>query len=367
MNILFFIDDLASGGAQRQLVNLALEFKAKNNEVTVLYYASKDFYKPLLLEHGIYVKNIHLVNPFKRIVGIRKFIREHNYDVVITFLGIPAFIAELAGLPFRKWQLIIGERSTNPKILKSVKSRFIRLFHVFADYIVSNSFANEAVVKKVNPFLSKSKLCIIYNAIDLKKFRPPEQYDFKENSVLKIIVPASYRKLKNLLGLIEAVRQLTKEEKEHLKINWYGDKSPTDNPDFILHKAEALIKSYELEKIFSLNDVVQDIQLSIQEADAVGLFSYFEGLPNAVCEGMACGKPIIATAVSDVPLLVTNNKNGMLCNAEDISSIANALRYFIESSSSTLKSMGQISRKRAEQLFDKEIITQQYLNLVRSK
>ena len=48
MKILFFIDDLGSGGAQRQLVNLAIQISTLGNDVDVLSYSGNNYYRELL-------------------------------------------------------------------------------------------------------------------------------------------------------------------------------------------------------------------------------------------------------------------------------------------------------------------------------
>jgi glycosyltransferase involved in cell wall biosynthesis len=136
--------------------------------------------------------------------------------------------------------------------------------------------------------------------------------------------------------------------------------------DYILDEAEKLVADYQLEEVIHLNDASQQIIKEIQQADAVGLFSFFEGLPNAVCEGMACGKPIIASDVSDVPLLVEDKVNGVLCCAEDVESIVTGLRYLMNATPETLSEMGRKGRIKAEKLFDQDMILEQYLDMMQN-
>ena len=53
------------------------------------------------------------------------------------------------------------------------------------------------------------------------------------------------------------------------------------------------IKELSLEDTISLHTTTHLIHKKVQEADAIGLFSFYEGFPNAICEGMACAKPIV--------------------------------------------------------------------------
>src|SRR6185437_7927887 len=320
MRILCVIDSLGSGGAQRQLVELAKGFKKKGRDVSFLVYHSENFFKDLLDESGIRVKEIIDPNYLSRLIKMRKFIRDGNFDVVLSFLEAANFICEISGLPSRKWKLIVGERSANPKILKSFKLRFYRWFHLFADYGVANSFENLKIVKQINPLLPERKCKVISNMVDLDQWKPSSNYIPLKFNRLKILTAGSHLFNKNLNGLIEGVNELETKEKEKLIINWYGklgsDSSYKEGLD--------LITTYSLENIFNFYPETLELPDRMQEADVVGLFSYYEGLPNVVCEGMATGKPIIASNISDVPLLVSQ-KNGFLCDPNDFKSITMAL------------------------------------------
>src|SRR5690554_3879011 len=146
MKILCIIDSLGSGGAQRQLVELAKGFKEKGHEVSFLTYHDINFFKSELDNQDIPVKTIVEPNYVKRLFKIRKAIRRNEPDAVLSFLEAANFMATLAGFPYRKWKLVVGERSANPEILTNKKLRFYRKAHFFADYIVANSHKNLELV-----------------------------------------------------------------------------------------------------------------------------------------------------------------------------------------------------------------------------
>lgn len=349
------------------MINLAKRLKDMGQQVSFLTYYDDDFYVTTLKNANIEHTCLKIKHPLKRIWQTRKFIRSGNFQGIIAFLGVPGFLAEFASFPSKKWTLISGERSANPLILTSKKKKIIAFFHIFADWVVSNSRSNLSMVQKVNPFLKKKKCRVIYNAIDLNLFSPANGFQFKNQKRLKIIVPASYRRLKNLLGLIEAVNLLNDSEKESLHIDWYGDKSFNFQSDFSLSEAEERIKEYRLEAVFNLNGPTKEIHRKIQSADIVGLFSLHEGQPNSVCEGMACGKPILASGVSDLPLIIEDQINGKLCNPKDIHSIASGIRFFLHLEPGQLEEMGSLNRQKALELFDQDKITLAYLALLEHK
>jgi glycosyltransferase involved in cell wall biosynthesis len=364
LDILCVIDDLTAGGAQRQLVNLALGLKSFGHDVSFLTYHKRTFYEQILNEAGINLILIEEPNALKRLLKFRRFIRNSKYTSIISYLGVPSFLASFAAFPRKKFNLIVGERSSNPEIKKSIKSKLIRLFYFKSDFIVANSFSNIELVKSILPWISENKFKVIYNGLNLNKFNSNPDFRFHSNPRFTILIPASYRKLKNLLGLIEAVQLLNKNDQDKLLIQWFGDKSPKGNHDSILETAIALIEQYTLQDVFQLNDATHDVAEKMKLADAVGLFSFFEGLPNAICEGMACGKPIIATKVSDVPLLIEDGVNGFICEANQPETISNSIKKLLSLNTQQLSSMGFLNRNKAEKLFDEITINRTYEELL---
>lgn len=363
MKILCFIDSLGSGGAQRQLVELAIGFKERGHDVTLLIYHDVNFYEKILEKFNINVVCVSAENYIYRFIRIRRYIRNGKFDSVISFLESPSFIATFSSLPFRNWSLIVGERSSNPAIFKSLRLRFYRLFHLFSDYVVFNSYANMYMVKKINPFLSDIRLKVIYNIVDEARWKIDYQTkEFKKTNVFKLIVLSSHQYLKNLNGLIEAVNLLTDEEKSRLEVIWYGDSIVAPYFDNSYIEAITKIKYFGLDNIFSFYSATPDVSIYLKEASALGLFSFYEGLPNAVCEAMFIGKPVIASNISDIPLLLKNEL--LLFDPQNILSISTTIKYLLELDQDELANIGDTNREIAYSLFRKDKIIDVYLNLL---
>jgi glycosyltransferase involved in cell wall biosynthesis len=363
MKILCVIDSLCFGGAQRQLIELALAFKERGHVVAFLTYHHIPFFNSLVENENIPVSCIEEPNYLKRLFKMRRVIRNGNYDAVLSFLEAANFIAEFAGIPYRKWRLVVGERSANPEILKSFKLRFYRWFHFFADSVVANSETNMRIVSRVNPFLSRAKCQIIYNTLDFNEFKPLPNFSYRKQNKTSVLVAARIQYEKNLTGLIEALTLLPKEDRERIQIDWYGELKKQPGANIFFAECQALIKKKDLSGILTFHPATLDIKKIIQECDAVGLFSFYEGLPNIICEAMACEKAVLCTNVSDIALFLSHEPN-LLCEPTNPCSIKDALSYLIRLNNQQLKAIGEKNRTIALSNFNKEQIVSSYLHLL---
>jgi glycosyltransferase involved in cell wall biosynthesis len=350
------------GGAQRQLVLLALGFKKRGHEVSFLTYHDIPFFEPELRRNHIDLECVSSKNYLRRLQSMRFHIRNGGYDAVISFLESANFICEIAGLPSRRWKLIVGERSSNPSIRKSVRLSLYRWFHFFADHVVANSNSNIELIRSINPFLTISKCSVIYNIVDFQAVDYGNELGKADHEPLNIVVTARPTYEKNLLGLVEAIQLLDDTQKKRLMINWYGFDS-AGNLDGSVKEALEIIKVNDLAEIIRFHPPTKDIPEVISNADAVGLFSLYEGLPNTVCEGMASARPIVCSAVSDIPELL-GHEPGLLFNPNDPHSIRDALRYLISLKKDQLLKIGEENREVAVKHFGEERIVRQYLDLM---
>ncbi len=358
MKILCVIDSLGPGGAQRQMVELALGFKERGAEVSFLVYHDINFYKEVIAKNELTVTAIVESSHAKRLLKMRRFIRQGGFTAVLAFLEATNFIAEISALPWRRWKLVVGERSANPNILKLSIFRFYRLFHLLATYVVANSQENIKIVRRINPLLNPRKFKVIYNIVDFKRFSPGHDPHRREKHIFKLLVPSSLRAVKNLDGLIEAVNMLSPFEKDQLRVEWYGISLDNTFEDDLRK-----INAYNLTAIFSFYLPTPDIHLKMRCVDAVGLFSFYEGLPNAICEGMASGKLVFSSAVSDVPKLLNHDKR-FLFDPHNPLEIKNTLSTALSLSSDEIYTIGQQNRERAMLLFDRNKIISEYFKLL---
>ncbi len=356
--VLLFVESLGSGGAERQVSNLAVSLKENGYDVKVMIYLNNLFYKPMLDKEEIPVISC-AGNKLTRLFRVRKAINKAKPDVVIAFLEGACFMACVSKIG-KKWKLITTERNAKKSTFESRRNKFYNKFEKYSDAKMANSFNAINMWKAHYPQYS-DKYTVIYNRISIPSEILDIPHEYRESGKTKMVVAASYQGLKNPIALVEAVNLLTDEQKEKIYIDWYGQSKVVEGTE-IYDTARANVEKYGLSKVVSLNEETKEIYKKMAESDAVGLFSTVEGLPNVICEGMTIGRPVVMSTVSDYGVLVTDN--GYLCDPNSIESIRDALVKLIETPTEELKKMGESSKQKAKELFSAEVIEKQWIDLI---
>ena len=356
--ILCLIDTLGPGGAQRQLVGLAIFLKEQGYDVIVAAYFDNHFYVDQLLSAGVRYEYVRKAQKgLFRQWYLMRFIKRLHPNVVISYLESPSMRACVAHLFNRTFRLIVSERNTTQQTGRNEKIRF-NLF-LLADYVVPNSFAQSDYITKTFPFLA-NKVVTIPNFVDLQHFVPPTQRMRK--LIPEIIVVATIWASKNTIGFIDAVAKL-KASGKHFHISWYG--KDVTHLDYF-NQCQEKIMRLGVDDYFKLKEKTSSIRDKYLEADYFCLPSFYEGTPNVICEAMACGLPIVCSNVCDNSRYVKEDENGFLFNPKDPDSIAIALERMLSLSDVDYQIFCQNSRGRAEKLLSKEKFVEAYIKLIES-
>lgn len=354
--ILCFIDSLGAGGAQRQLVGLAVLLKEQGYDVTVMCYHDQRFYVDELLSKGvpyIYLKKAERSST--RFWHVARYIRRIKPNVVLSYLETPSICACVAHIFNHKFKLIVSERNTTQRTGFNEKIRFI-LFKM-ADFVVPNAYAQADYINNTFPFLER-KVVTIPNFVDLQYFSPPLKR--QRSDVPEIIVVATIWESKNTLGFIDAVASL-KEKRILFHVSWYG-KDATHLDYF--EQSNQKIKQLGLTDYIELKEKTTLIKVKYQMADFFCLPSFYEGTPNVICEAMASGLPVACSDVCDNSRYVEEGINGFLFNPHDTESIKVALERMLDLKDIDYNSYCRTSRERAEKMLSKETFVQSYIKLL---
>lgn len=359
MKVLLLIDTLGAGGAQRQLCTLAVQFAEMGMRVSMLTYHDNEFFLPALQKAGVAYHCIEVRSIAKRALQIRRVLRRGSQDVVLAFLNAPGLYAELAGIPRRRWGLVVSERSAVTGSHRGW-SRWRRSTHWLADYVVTNSHTNRLMVERSVPWLS-GRVATIYNAVDLREFSPANQPQVREENALRIVVAGNYRPMKNAIRFIEALKIVADIRPDlSIRLDWYGRRDPED----VYEEANRLVVELGLQQQVHLHLACKTIADEYRRADVVALPSTYEGLPNTVCEAMACGRPVLTGRICDAGNLVKEGKNGFLFVPTSPEDIARAILRFADLEPADREKMGRQSRYMAEQMFNPTSVATRYATIL---
>jgi glycosyltransferase involved in cell wall biosynthesis len=111
---------------------------------------------------------------------------------------------------------------------------------------------------------------------------------------------------------------------------------------------EALIEKHGLASSVRITGWVGSAAVREELLAARGLVlpSFAEGLPVAIMEAMALGRPVLSTAVAGIPELLRAGENGWLVPAGDVEALATALEDFLSRTPQELAAMGEAARGR---------------------
>jgi len=114
-----------------------------------------------------------------------------------------------------------------------------------------------------------------------------------------------------------------KSPKKIVMVQCVGSRDPEYMPDCSKYCCMAAIKHAAVIK-----------ELKDPRADITILYSESEGSPLSVKESLACGIPVVANKVGDIPLIIKNGYNGYIIENDDIQELANAMKTIINNSDS---------------------------------
>lgn len=357
--ILCLIDTLGMGGAERQMIGLALLLKRRGYYVDLVTYNDHDFYTELVTRYGIGTLRLHTSkSSISKLLAVKRHIKKSGgYDCIITYKEGPNAICCLLKLFGMQSKLIVSERIATQKMDRRTYACF-KLYR-FADYIVPNSYSQQKFTEKFFPRLS-SKTVTITNFTDTDHFHPVA---ISQHDSIRILTTARIARQKNVLRYLDAIA-IVKKKAPELKIHfeWYGDVQ-TGEEEYGRAVYDKL-KESELEESVTFFPATPQIVDKYQACDIFCLPSNFEGFPNVVCEAMSCGKPVLCSRVCDNPYIVKENYNGLFFNPTNINDMAEKILEMAKMPKDMLLNWGKRGRDIAESLFSPDAFVNKYIELI---
>ena len=323
MKRLMVINNLATGGAEKLLLESIPKYKVQGVIVDLLLLNGKSY--PFLDElreisdcKVISLGEGSVYNP-ALIFRLTKHLK--NYDIVHTHLFPSLYWVVFASwLSFSKVKLVYTEHSTsNRRRNKLILKMLDRIIYSGVDKIITIADEVDFNLKK-HLRTKESKFILINNGIDLKKFEeaiPYEKSKFFRPLDTILIQVSSFREQKDQATLIRSIAILP----ENFKLLLVGD-GPLKND------LETLVATLKLENRVKFLGIRNDIPRLLKTADASVLSSFHEGLSLSSIEGMAVGKPFIASNVPGLREIVDGY--GLLFKKGDELDLANTLKNLFQ-------------------------------------
>lgn len=350
IRILFVIDSLNGiGGTEKHLYTL-IKYLDKERYVchVIAFSGNKDYVKRLdgegFVVHIIGINRFYSFDSICKYAQIVERIRTGCYDIVQTFHffsdTVGAVLARLAGI-----RNIVSSR----RDMGFMKNRA----NIFANRVanlvikkfiaVSKAVENEIVRKE---WIDKRKIVTIYNGIDVGQFNRTQngnlrrQLGIGEGDIVLGIV-AHLRPEKNH-GLLFNALPHVKEKVRNIKCVIVGG--------WDIEGSRRYCERLGVDEDVIFTGPVDNPIEYISIFDIACLTSTTEGLPNALIEKMAMGKPVIATGVGGNVELVRNKYNGLLVSPEDHLELADAILYLLDNRELMIE-MGKRNREIIELTF----------------
>lgn len=352
MKILHVITSLHTGGAEHLMVDLLPRLRDLGNEVELLVFdgTRTPFYEQLE-QKGITIHSLgiggNVYNPIN-MLKMTKYIG--RYDIVHTHNTACQFFAPMAKmLRLSRTKLVTTEHSANNRrrgkwYLKPI-DRWMYSHYRFIICISDQPAEN--LRKHIG---TRESIVTIYNGVDMARFLFPIK-NISLNETFLISQVSSFNDAKDQDTLVNAIKELP--NKYRLQLAGDGLRRA---------KVEELASQLGVSTRVDFLGVRTDIPEILKASDVVVLSSHWEGLSLSSIEGMASGRPFVASDVDGLREIVQGC--GILFPHSDHRALASAIQQLCDNPQH-YRDVAERCQARAKQ-FDISLMAQQYNELYQS-
>lgn len=332
------------------------------HRVTAL--APADGFVPRLLEAGLGFEPIAIdakgLSPTSDARLLARYVarlRRLRPDVLLCYTAKPniygSLAAHLLGIPVINNVAGLGTAFIRSGPLKAIMTRLYRLaFRRSRTVFFQNEedlaqFVGEGIVRAEQARLLPG------SGIDLARFAP--RAGGAPGGPLTFLFVGRVLRDKGVVEFVEAARRVRERlpDARFQLLGFVGAENRT-----ALGRAE--VEAWAGEGLIEYLGDTEDVRPAIAAADCVVLPSYREGLPRALLEGAAMGKPLIATDVQGCRSVVEHGVNGFLCTVRSGEALAEAMLSLAALTPEGRSEMGAAARRTVEQRFDERLVIARY-------
>jgi len=210
-------------------------------------------------------------------------------------------------------------------------------------------------VRKVSP---RSRVIAITNGVDTDLYLPPvggapdPRSPFRFGARHVVLIVGHLSEVKGYPTFLESAARIVPEIKDVAFVALGGETTSPGYRSFLERRATELgIREHV--HFLGWREDVADV---LRAADLMVLPSLDEGLPIAILEAMACGRPVVATPVGGVPEAVVDGQTGLLVPPGDPAHLAQAVLRLLHDPI-LARRLGDEGRRRAETVLSIDHVT----------
>ncbi len=289
----------------KRLASLGYEvhFFASSGGLREFNFVSSNVHVHLLKTYGVLLK-------FNPVVYIVPKILEKKFDIVHTHSYLYFTTLETAILKnIKKYKFVLQFHGGLQYFAAGRRDMKVLIKEFFFDtiigrYIVSRADKILSIAKSDIPLIKRkfgANAEWLPNAVDPERFSI--RYNADDNTVAYIGKLEEWKGIRDLIEIFKSIYDLVK----NVKFLIVGSGSL----EKLVRKSRLPIKMYRHIPYNKIHDIYKEISILV-------LPSYMEGAPNVVLEALACGIPVVASKVGDIPEIIANGKNGFLVDPGDV-------------------------------------------------
>lgn len=300
--LMFYINAIHDGGAERVLLQLAKRF-ADNGWRSVVVtsfvdeweYPVPEGVERLSIEQA-QLDQSRLQRNLSRIKALRRLLREYKPAALISFMAEPNFRAVIASR-FLPVKTIVSVRN-DPE--REYGGRLGRIIGKWLLPLADGCVFQTEQAKNWFPKRLQRKSSVIMNQVDGRFFQVEGR-----GETGCVMTAGRLTAQKNQALLIRAFAAIAGDVEEELRIYGEGELRP---------ELEALIAQLGMEGRIKLMGASGDMPAALAGCKLFVLPSDFEGMPNALLEALAAGRCCVSTACpcGGPEAVIENGVNGML-------------------------------------------------------
>lgn len=368
MRILHLITRLGLGGAESQLLVLALAMRDQGHEIRVVTLVPGGENAEKLRRAGIQVDDLGMRQgrpmPWA-LIRLLRLLWKWRPDILQSWLYHADFLATLASyfsrVPVLSWNLrcSVLDPGDHSRLLFMIIRQLAR-WSGYPDCIISNSIAGREFHRQ----MGYAPRCwqVIPNAIDTEKYQPSMQARQKLRSelgvpedALLIALVARFHPMKDHGCFLRAVAPILAEHAK-LQVVLAGPDVDRETPELATLLENTGLDGHKRVHLLGARTDMPALQAAWDIAVSA---SYSEGFSNTIAEAMACGVPCVSTAVGDAQLLLGDT--GRLVPAKDPPAMQKAMQELLQLPPERRQALGKAARKRITTEFSREQVVQRYL------